>query len=141
MKRTHAIAAALLPIAMISACGAGSDQPPRTEPVKSFALQADSERIFEAVRQTGTVRKVATVSLSTAKFVVQVDCVGSKGKISVSVGTTVSVGTCSTKAGLGSHTLWSLEDKLPKHLTVVVTTDPGNRWSVAVDAGTHGSMN
>jgi hypothetical protein len=139
MKRS-ALAAALLPIAMLAACGGGSDQPPRATAVKSFTLQSKSERVFEAYRQTGQVTKVATVSLPTTKFVVQVDCVGSHGKINVKFGTTGSVGSCSTKAGLGtSHILWVMHDKLPKHVTVVVTTDPRNTWSVAVDAGTHGA--
>ncbi|MCW2751688.1 MAG: hypothetical protein JWR83_2798 [Aeromicrobium sp.] len=138
MNRAHAIAAALLPLALIAACGGASDPPPRVLPVKTFALQAHSERVFEAFRQTGKVTKVATVTLHTTKFVVNVDCVGSHGKINIKFGTTGSVGTCSTRAGLGTaHILWDMDDKLPKHVTVVVTTDPRNDWSVTVDAGTH----
>lgn len=140
MKRTRAIVAAVLPITMLAGCGGDPEPPPRALPVKSFALQAHSQRLFETYRQrTGEVKKVTTVKLHTTRFVVQVDCVGSHGKINILVGTTGSVGRCSTKARLGeAHILWNMDAKLPKHVTVVVTTDPRNTWSVAVDAGTHG---
>jgi flagellar biosynthesis GTPase FlhF len=140
MNRARAIAAALLSIALLGACGGDPELPSRALPVKSFSLQAHSQRLFETYRQqTGEVKKVTTVTLHTTKFVVQVDCVGSHGKINILVGTTGSVGKCSTKARLGeAHILWNMDAKLPKHVTVVVTTDPRNTWSVAVDAGTHG---
>lgn len=141
MNRARVFAFALLPVMLlIAACGSEPDQPPRSLPAKSFTLQTHSERVFQAYRKTGEVKKVAAVSLSTKNFAVQVDCVGSHGKIDIKVGTTGSVGTCSTKSGLGkARILWILHEKFPKRVTVVVTTDPRNTWSVAVDAGTHAS--
>jgi hypothetical protein len=138
MKRM--CASTLLVLALGSslvACG-GEKPKPRTEPAATIAHYGHgAQRVFEDYRQSGDVKKVVTVNAGTKVGFIRMDCVGIHGDLSVTItslgGTSVG---CSTKKGKGKgRVILSGDENLPANLTITVTSDSRNTWSVAIDTG------
>jgi hypothetical protein len=83
------------------------------------------------------VTKVVPVKAGSKQGFIRVDCVGTHGDLKVTITSLGGTDTkCGTKNRKGTGRVFLVgQDDLPAKLTIKVTSDSRNTWSVAVDTG------
>jgi len=136
MRSTAILACATL--LSLAGCGGSDEPPPRTSSRSSFEASPHGERVFAAYHQTGVSSQKVTLPKGSRRVLIQMDCAGAKGEVSVELTSAGGAGAeCTPHQGARAASVQLAGDGslLDREQTITVTGPGTQEWSVAVDAG------
>jgi hypothetical protein len=141
MSRRYApLVGALVLVPLLSSCSHGEEHS-----AKQFDTVVTGKRLFEAYRQSKNATTTADVPRSTSELVISMDCVNSKGAISVALTNAAGLNAsgdvpCTEESHPGGTdgaiTIGLGSKHASPSVKIVVTAPKGSEWSAAVDSRT-----